>query len=181
MRFRAFLCAALAAGMAIAPAEAQDPQSFDDVERQLRKGKAEQQRLRDETRTLREEERLLRDQSVRAASEAQRLEQEILGLEARLDRLSERESEAAKTLADQRRRFATLLAALQRIARYPPEALMSQPFSPNDTVRGAILLRSAVPEVERRAEALRRDVDALAAAREQIETRRTELAAAGPA
>lgn len=174
----AILGAVIAALAALAPAVAQDPQALDDVERQLRKGKAEQQRLRDETQTLREEERRLRDQSVRAASEAQRLEQEILTLEARLDRLAEREAQAAGTLADQRRRFASLLSALQRIARYPPEALMSQPFSPNDTVRGAILLRSAVPEVERRAEALRRDVDALAAARTQIETRRTELAAA---
>lgn len=55
---------------------------------------------------------------------------------------------------------------------------MAQPLSPNDTVRGAILLRSAVPEVERRAEALRRDVDALAAARLQIEARRSDLAEA---
>jgi septal ring factor EnvC (AmiA/AmiB activator) len=179
----ALACALLSVGLpaaAPAPAAAQTaPQSsLDDVERQLREGKAEQQRLRDEAQTLRQEEQRLRDKSVRAAAEAQRLEQEILTLEARLDRLSAREAEAAATLADQRKRFAALLSALQRIARYPPEALMTQPFSPNDTVRGAILLRSAVPEVERRAEALRRDVDALAAARRQIETRRTQLAEA---
>lgn len=174
----AALCVALCACVWAGPARAQQPQSLKDIEQRLEEGEAETRRLGAETEELAAEETQLRSASVSAAGRAQGIEAEILGLEAQLTLLAGREKKAAAVLAEQRKKFAVLLGALQRIARYPPEALIAQPLSANDTVRGAILLRSAVPEVERRAAALRRDVETLAAARAQIEARRAELFAA---
>ncbi|MHC8508829.1 MAG: murein hydrolase activator EnvC family protein [Rhodospirillales bacterium] len=170
------------AAEALAQEQAQEqekkPKSLQEIEQRLEKGEAETRRLGKETKTLAAEETQLRKASVSAAGRAQGIESEILSLEVQVEQLKTRENEAVKILAEQRRTFARLLGALQRIARYPPEALIAQPLSANDTVRGAILLRSAVPEVERQAEALRRDVETLASARRQIEIRRTELASA---
>ena len=65
--------------------------------------------------------------------------------------------------------------ALQRLARHPPEAMIAQPMSLSDTVRGAILLRTAVPELEQRAARLRRDLDDLARTREDLNGQRSLL------
>ena len=51
---------------------------------------------------------------------------------------------------------------LQRLARNPPEAVIVQPMSPAELVRSAILLRAAVPGIERRAESLRTSLATLA-------------------
>ena len=67
---------------------------------------------------------------------------------------------------------------LERLARYPPEALLVQPLPPGDMVRSAILLRAAVPEIERRAARLRQDLAELAAMRQRIALSRQQLAAA---
>jgi len=51
-----------------------------------------------------------------------------------------------------------------------------QPISPSDAVRGAVLLRAAVPVIEGRAGRLRRDLIELAHARIEAKQRREELA-----
>ena len=65
--------------------------------------------------------------------------------------------------------------ALQRLARHPPEAMIVQPVSPDDMVRGAILLRAAVPGVARRAESLRHILGTLVRARDAAIERRRRL------
>jgi septal ring factor EnvC (AmiA/AmiB activator) len=62
------------------------------------------------------------------------------------------------------------------IALQPPEALLVAPTAPIDTVRGALLLRVAVANIERRAKALRADLDDLARLRRQIAAQMRALA-----
>ena len=84
--------------------------------------------------------------------------------DAKFDRLKARRGQLAK-----------VLVALERVARYPPEALMTQPIPPSDTVRSAILLRAAVPEIEARALRLRDDIDSLAAARRDVAAKKAQF------
>jgi septal ring factor EnvC (AmiA/AmiB activator) len=67
-----------------------------------------------------------------------------------------------------------LLGALERLARLPPEAMIALPVAPQDTLRSAILLRAAVPQLELQATALRRDIEALAVVRDEIIAKRAD-------
>lgn len=62
------------------------------------------------------------------------------------------------------------------MTRNPPGALLLQDIRPSDAVRGAILLRAAVPAIEERTGRLRRDLTELAHARVEANNRRLELA-----
>ena len=120
----------------------------------------------------------LRRSSVAAAMLIHDREAEAARLEARLFELAGAERAASKGLFTNRGQYGRVLMALQRMARHPPEALLTQPMSPADTVRSAILLRAVVPEIERRAKALRDDLGALASTQSKIERRRQQLATA---
>src|SRR3546814_18007967 len=60
------------------------------------------------------------------------------------------------------------LAALTRLSRNPPEALLLAPGEPIDALRGAILLRAAVPELQDRARTLREEITGLTRVRTDI-------------
>ena len=72
-------------------------------------------------------------------------------------------------LKDRHADIGSAVMALQRLALYPPEALLAHPAPPSDVVRGAILLRAAVPEIERRGASVRADLDEVRAARAEAE------------
>lgn len=67
------------------------------------------------------------------------------------------------------------LAALQRMALRPTAALLVSPGNPNDVVRSGLLLRTAVPEIERQARLLRADIDTLTGLQRRIRGRKDEL------
>ena len=152
-----------------------------EVERALDQGLKRSRRLKRRTDSLTGDVKKIGTELVAVARTIQDHEAEVSGLEARLAKLGT--EEAAKTSGLERRRgqFTRVMMALERLARIPPEALVVQPLSPSDTVRSAILLRAAVPEIERRAGWLRQELTGLAYARRQIATRRQELSAAAAA
>ncbi|MBT3556385.1 MAG: peptidoglycan DD-metalloendopeptidase family protein [Rhodospirillales bacterium] len=117
----------------------------------------------------------LRAKLVTSAKAVQDHEHMIASLEGQLADLEQSERDKVARLATRRKQFAGVLMALERLARFPPEAMIAQPGSPADTVRSALLLRSVVPEIEAQAAELGREVDSLARAREQIEVRRESL------
>ena len=94
-----------------------------------------------------------------------------------MDALVATEVEKARWLAERRVQLIKMLAALQRLARHPPVALIALPVPPSDTVRSTMLLRAAVPELEAQARALSGDLDALSRVRAQIVRSRRALKA----
>ena len=153
------------------------PDSLGTVERALEEGRRQDRALGKKQAGLKKDLGRLQRRMVTAAKTIQRHEDEVARLEDRLAVLAGREAEIVAGLARDRDRFAVVLTALQRLARHPPEALIAQPLSPSDTVRGAILLRAAVPRIERHAEGLRGDLERLARTRRAVSARRDELAA----
>lgn len=117
----------------------------------------------------------LQQQSIEAAKAAQDLEAELNGIESTLRGLRDEEAAKAAQLSEQSTQLTSLLAALQRLALQPPEALLATPGAPIDTVRSAMLLSQAVPALEARASALKRDLEDLAILREEIVAQREAL------
>lgn len=146
------------------------------VKREIGEGREKAVQLKKIARTINEELGRIRRDMVAAASIIQEQERRVVGIEKALGELKATEKAKLAELSARRGQLAGVLVALQRVARYPPEAMISQPRSPADTVRSAILLRAAVPEIENRALRLRDDLESLAEARREMAHKKTQLA-----
>ncbi len=152
-----------------------------EVERAAQESQAQSQALSRKAAGLRQEIETLQGESVTAARKMQDLETRLTEIEDRLvDLESERDAKAAALDARRGQLYHTL-AALQRIAVQPTEALLVGPGTPVERVRSALLLKAAIPAIENRAERLRRDLVELASLRTEIERQRTDLAATATA
>ncbi|HJN23393.1 MAG TPA: peptidoglycan DD-metalloendopeptidase family protein [Rhodospirillales bacterium] len=158
---------------------AQEPsntgQRLDEVKRALGKSRKTDKALKRKSAALAKDLQQLRRQLIAAAKVIQTHEAEVTRLEDRLDVLALSEKTKSNRLKQQRNQFVHVFMALSRLARNPPEAMMAQPLSPSDMVRSAILLRGALPGIERNASRLRDELAGLLDARGEIDRRRTEL------
>jgi septal ring factor EnvC (AmiA/AmiB activator) len=179
-RLRSALLAAawLAAAAACAPsahAQANLKTRLDAVERDIDRARSERESL---SKTADEIEKELRDIKLRGvalARELHRRDEEVSRLEDQITALESDERAKTEELSRRRSQLAATLGALQRIARLPATTLLAMPRPPDETIRSAILLRSAVPELQREAAALGRDISALADLRERIGEDRRSL------
>ncbi len=174
------LTAVLLAVCLVSPATAQDSQSreLEDVERALERDRGRAEALTREAEALKLEIRNLRAESIAAAHQAQAREDSLSEIEWRLAALERQEATKRRQLRGRRQQLTGTLAALQRIALLPPEALLAAPGTPVRTVRSAMLLRVAIPAIESRASALRGELAELAGLRRQISLQQRELATA---
>lgn len=153
------------------------------VEQELQLKREQDKALAEREAALQKEIEALRGQLVEAAAAARVHEQGVQEHRQALARIESEEKAKVEALEGRRRQLSDLLMALARHARRPPEALVALPASPEDTIRAALLLAAAVPELEAEASTLKADVDDLetirrtaAATREGLEKESRELA-----
>ena len=97
-------------------------------------------------------------------------------LEDRLVELEHQEKLKSEKMVRRKAQLGTTLAALQRMARMPAITLVAIPQSTDRTIRSAILLRAAVPALQRDAAALKDDLRTLTALRDRIGADKAALA-----
>ncbi|MFN7102184.1 MAG: murein hydrolase activator EnvC family protein [Pseudorhizobium sp.] len=119
----------------------------------------------------------LRQALIDSAARRKNLEETIRGSEETLARLRLRESEIRSSLRDRRNVLAEVLAALQRMGRNPPPALLVTPDDALASVRSAILLGAVVPGMRAQAERLYADLQALTTLQAQALAERTSVSA----
>jgi len=134
--------------------------------------------LESDIAALRADQQALDDRIAETASRRASLDQNIAEGERAMTGLSERQEAVRLSLMSRRSVLAEVLAALQRIGRDPPPALLVSPEDALSSVRSAILLGAVVPEIRAETEALAADLKELAALREAISLERRSLAAA---
>lgn len=160
-------------------ADAPEPSTrLKELEHLLDQSRAEQDAISRKTQAITEETSKVRSQMVAAARAAQENEDLLSSLEFQLVELTA--SEKAKTEALKRRsgQMTGVLTALQRLAWRPTEALLAQPQSPADTVRSAILLRAAVPQILSSVDTLKGDISSLTTLRTEMSDQRQRIAVA---
>lgn len=180
----ALLAAGLIAGGGGAALAAPDPealtqQKLEEVRQQLERSRQEQQTLSKTAGALTAEVEELRARLVAAAARVQDYEESLSYLETRMAELRREETSLRAGLAARNAQMAQVLTALQRLSWRPKETLLMQPASPEDTVRSALLLRSAIPSIGDEAKALRADLDQLADVQGAIAAQRDQIAALG--
>ncbi len=173
--------AAVLAAIAATPAPAAGQDRLEAIEKALEQDRAKAELLQRQAQDLELEIQALRAASIAAARKAQDFETQLSEIETQLAALEEQESSTVADLAARRAQLGGTLAALQRIALQPTEALVVSPSTPVDTVRSAMLLRVAIPAIEQRAATLRRELEDLASLRREIAAQRNQLAVTGQA
>ena len=148
-----------------------------DIERAIEQARSRAAELKRQAERLAEEIQALRVESIALARKTQDHETDLSALEAQLPELEERERSMLGTLTARHEQLGQTLAALQRIALQPSDALLLAPAAPVDTVRSGLLLRAAIPAIETRAASLRAELDELRDLRQRIAVRRDQMSA----
>ena len=133
-------------------------------------------KLREEIDAVAGDRRKLNEQLIDTAARVRLVEQRIAASEARLKPLDEHESAIRKSLEGRRALLAEVLAALQRMGRRPPPAVIVQPEDALQSVRTAITLGAVLPEMRQQAENLAGDLAELLRLRTEIALERDALA-----
>lgn len=151
---------------------------------ELEKARAEQQRAADTEKKLKLEiealgadRRKLTGALIETAAKVRNAETKLGTIEARLEPLEQNELNLRRSLTERRGEIAEVLAALQRVGRRPPPALLVSPEDAVKSVRSAIVLGAVVPEMRDKAEKLAVDLSELVRLRASISTERTRLTA----
>jgi len=136
-------------------------QQLKDLDEALKTAQDKRQLLKDKAANLDGDIKRLRKSMVSAAALIQDHEARVDALTRKLRQVNAKLAEKTTALKRRRKQMGLVIQALERVAQYPPETLFALPISPSDTVRTAILLRSTMPELARRALVLRENLNAL--------------------
>ncbi len=168
-------CAVLAGSWPV-PAIAADPgKSLKNIEKSLGEATSESRALNEKAEKTKAEIQALKQRSIAVAAKARDHSFTLIKLEEQLEELDHRAAVKRQSLDGQKKQLGSLIAALQRIALHPPVALIALPATPADTIRSALLLRGAVPEIETRARVLKDDIKALSEIRSAITAARQKI------
>jgi septal ring factor EnvC (AmiA/AmiB activator) len=154
----------------------QRDQELESIQAERKKAAETQAQLRREIDAIGDDRRKLNQQLIETASRAQAVEGRITATEARLKPLDENEKAIRRSLDGRRAVIAEVLAALQRIGRRAPSALMVRPEDALQSVRTAIMLGAVLPEMRQEAESLASDLADLVRVRKDIALERDGLA-----
>ncbi|WP_182085977.1 peptidoglycan DD-metalloendopeptidase family protein [Aureimonas sp. ME7] len=120
----------------------------------------------------------IRQAMITAAAEQKRISVELAASSERLSALQGQEGTVKASLRERRGVLAEVLAALERMGRKPPPALLVKPDDALGSVRSAILLGAVVPEMREQTAKLVADLTRLSAIRKELEDERTTFAEA---
>ena len=135
-----------------------------------------QAKLRGEIEALGQDRRKFNTQLIETAARVRDVEGNINASQTRLDALNEQERALQKSLDQRRAVIVEVIAALQRMGRQPPPALIVSPEDALRAVRTAITLGAVLPEMRSQADALTGDLSALSNVRKEIVAQRGRLA-----
>jgi septal ring factor EnvC (AmiA/AmiB activator) len=179
------LAAALSFVLSLHPNVAVSQSALDALrqrDQELEAVRADQQRateirtkLRQEIDAIGEDRRKLNQALIDTAARLRAVESRIAETEARLKPLDDRDRAIRTSLEGRRAVIAEVLAALQRIGRHPPPAIMVRPEDALVSVRTAILLGAVLPGMRSQAEALAADLAGLVKVRNEIAEEKNRL------
>jgi len=132
--------------------------------------------FRERNRALERKVADLRARLVKIAKAVQDAEASLTGIESELAALTEREKALEAELKRDRAAHAATLAALQRLARQPPESLAAHQSDAVRAARAAAMLKHYQRAVAAHAAALRRKLAELKTVRTRIAARRDTIA-----
>jgi septal ring factor EnvC (AmiA/AmiB activator) len=167
-----------ASGTANEPADKlkQRDQELEAIRAEQNRAIENEAKLKREVEAIGDDRRLLNQQLVDTATRVRDLEETIGKIEERLQPLDEREQTLRKSLEGRRHLVTEVLAAMQRIGRRPPPAILVRPEDALESVRSAMMLGAVLPEMRQQTDVLIADLAELVRLRSGIAQERSSLA-----
>jgi murein hydrolase activator len=147
------------------------------LEEQLQKSQTENAQLAQEISRFRGDRVRLNQELVATSQRVRDAETRAQAAEQRLQALITNEAALRRSLDARRGIIVEVLAALQRLGRKPPPAVLVRPEDMLQAIRTSMLLSAVVPELRQEAQALVEDLTQLVATREAVGRQRDELEA----
>ncbi len=145
------------------------------LETDLQTTRARQEQIERERAELQAEIDSLRSQMVLASRTTRENEAALTALEQALADLNRDATQRRAALAEKRAQMGSTLGALQRLSLHPPELLAVLPQPPEQSVRGALVLRGLVVPLERRARTLNEELQQMQAVEAEILRQRQRI------
>ncbi len=133
--------------------------------------------LEQEIASLKHDQASLRTALLQTAKTQKKLSEDISDGETRIAALAGRQEDIRGSLRSRKAILAEVLAALQRMGRNPPPAILISPDDALASVRSAILLGAVVPEIREETSRLVADLEELAQIHASIANERERLIA----
>ena len=149
---------------------------LDQLQNNIALSKEKVDSLQAEIETLSGNTANLKQALVESADRRRALEAKVGESESQIEKLAGQEKELRAALNRERDVLADVLAALQRMGRDPPPALLVAPGDALDSVRSAILLNGVVPEMRTKMEGVLADLHSLQDVKHAQEETRDKLA-----
>lgn len=162
MKYVLFLAAWLFIGPASAqeaPVPAHHPSA--QIERDKEGAEAKKAELEKQAQTISSEMERTQKTLVDIAARIKKNEASLSELERRMAKSREEQDEIEARLRKDKGSIGTLVLALERLDRTPPEAILARPGAPLETAQSAMLLQSILPGIYGRAESLKKDLSRL--------------------
>ena len=184
LTLRSAFVAALALGCAQANAQDSKADALKQRDQELQAARDAQKKsietevaLKHEIDRIGADRRKLNQDLIDTAARLRSLEAQIPATEARLKPLDADEAAIRKSLDGRQAVIGEVLAALQRMGRHPPPALIATPEDALKSVRTAMVLGAVLPEMRHEVEALAGDLTQLLELRKKIAAERDLLKA----
>ena len=157
------------------PAMAADKGDLKKIEEQVKAEEAKKEETAKKMQTLEKDMKGLKKNLIQTTSLVQKNEKEIGTLEERLKSLNDRKEKVLAGLDKEKKSMAELVIALERIRRLPPQALVARPGAPLETAQASIVLGAIMPELNKRAEELKKTLTELSQIEEDLSSNKTKL------
>jgi septal ring factor EnvC (AmiA/AmiB activator) len=151
-----------------ASAKAEREAELSAVQDQLKRGIAQREALAADIERLRRDRETFSAELVETANRARAAETETASAEARVQDLARAEAAIQRSLLARRDVIVEVLAALQRMGRKPPPAVLVRPEDILQAVRTSMILGIVLPDLKSEAEALASDLAHLVTLRDEL-------------
>jgi septal ring factor EnvC (AmiA/AmiB activator) len=153
----------------------QHDQELKSARDQQRKSAETEASLKREIEQIGADRRKLNQDLIDTAARLRGVESKIADIQERLKPLDESERTIRTSLDGRRAVIVEVLAALQRIGRRPPPALIATPEDALQAVRTAMVLGAVLPEMRQEVQALANDLSQLLTVRKKIDAERDQM------
>lgn len=117
-----------------------------DIKRERTETRQHQQNIKEDEKSLKE----LRKTLVKVSKNIQNAERDIIKIQALRDDLQKKHDSLASDLEVEKASLASMVMALQRLKRVPPETVLIKPGSPLQTAQTSLVLRSTLPAIKKK-------------------------------
>jgi septal ring factor EnvC (AmiA/AmiB activator) len=150
-------------------------QELEAARAELKRNAESEAKLRAEVEQFGDDRKKLNTALIGTAARIRDVEVRLTATETRMQPLEQQEKDMRRSLDERRDIIAEILAALQRMGRRPPPALLVTPEDAAKAVRSAIVLGAVVPEMRAHADRIASDLTELQKLRTAIGSERTKL------